>query len=167
MSEFMYDAAKVLSTVILTSVLTYYMGIKKDKKILKRDYAARQLDEVYEPINRVFDIGTLPYEGYQGVGVGGISQIIDIIEKNSPLIDEGLKDYYWELKECADQARGYENFGPVFDKDGEFHNFIQKSINGLRKRTYRPYVSISLRGRRIINALIIRQKLKRKLHRKG
>ncbi len=163
MTDALYDIAKIFVTVILTSVFTYYLGSRKEKNTSKRDLRIKQLDEVFEPINRLINDCTSPYEGYHGLGIKGARKVVEILEINSAIIDEDMRFYYWAFREDIDQAPDYEYFGACSDKNGDFRKYVLTKSNKLRKLVDRPYVNTFYKCKKRIRDAILRRRNK-KLH---
>lgn len=134
------EILKIVVTAVLTSGLTYFLGSRKDRKTKIQENNTKLLDEVYEPIMRIIDRSIVPTDGYGGLSINSVNEIINIIENNSHIVDENLMDFCWIFKEEL-YIINFNNGGHYysFDENRKFLNYVDRRRNILKRKTNRPY----------------------------
>lgn len=159
-----YDVIKIVITAVLTSGLTYFLGSRKDRKSNVYKNNTKLLDEVYEPIMRIIERCIIPTEGYEGLSIKAVNEIIETIEKHSHIVDKKLMDFCWGFKEEL-YIIGYDNGGHyyIFDENRKFLDYAEHRRNILKRKVNRPYDASGFRTRRRIrnNYYKVRSKVRR------
>ncbi len=162
------EILKIVVTAVLTSSLTYIFTFKKDKdeKIFRAN--KELLDEVFKPIIKILNNSVFPGDCYEGLSIGEIQKIIDILENNLPIIEPKLESYILDFKEEI-MINSYENSSmhDIYDFDGKFKNYIDYEYNKIRRKLYLPYSRSPFLYYRIYNYfLLMYLKIKRIIKRK-
>ena len=143
-----YEVLKILITVVLTSGLTYYLGVHRDKGTRIFENSTKLLDEVYEPIMRIMENNCFPAEGYDGISESSAIEIVEIIRTHSHIVDKELVRYAWALGEDIHFTSDYGGSYYAYDGNRKLLNHVDHMRNKLKKKLNRPYDPSAFKLRR-------------------
>lgn len=162
-----FEISKIIITAVLTGLFTYWITFGKERK--EKEYQIRKelIDKVYSPFIKMLNELCEPEDGYQGLFIDEVNEIINIINNNIQIVDPTLEGFSWSFKEDINY---YSNYNTTlddinFDNEMKFLNYVTYKYNYLRKKTYLPYDSsyffFSKKHREFIQ---FKRKISRKIH---
>lgn len=158
-----YDILKIVITAVLTSGLTYFLGSRKDQKNKVYEINTKLLDEVYNPIILIIERSISPIDGYDGMSLNMVNEIIVIIENHLNIVDKKLKDFMLGFKEDL-YIINYNNGKNYYtvDEKRKFLDYVEHRYNRLKKKINRPYDASGFKTRRYIRNIYykVRSKIK-------
>lgn len=126
----------IVITALLTTFLTsiaYHLKVENEKKY-EHNFKALQL--VYNPIIKVLDHSIEPGIGYEGFDYTHLSHIEEIISNNAIYVDPRLEAFIWGFREDA-RYRDLNYY--LFDENGRFQYYVNKTNHKLRKKVKLKY----------------------------
>jgi hypothetical protein len=149
------EYVQILLTVVLTSLLTYWLTSRHEWRQLSIENRSNLIKEAYAPIMKIILEEVSPLDGYEGLGEGQVNRIIKIATEHEMLIDVGLSNHIWSFKEDIriNSMSGVAINYAEYDIDRRFLDYVENEYHKLRKSVGLPYDKNSIGIRRKIKQI--------------
>lgn len=144
---------QILLTAIITSLLTYWLTRKQEWRLRSIENQSKLIKDVYAPIMKIIYGGIWPFDGYEGLSENQIDNIIKIVDDNEMIIEIGLHNHAWSMKEEQYINNINQIERATYDIDRNFLEYVEQQYHKLRKSVGLPfdkrYIGIRRRLRKI------------------